>query len=85
MPERAYKKGIPMWNLQKTCDGNEFSRSVRQELDVYDLDLLKYMRTSARGIRRPSTLGGTMNSNKALTTQGGATIKEAMGTLRSSM
>jgi hypothetical protein len=27
--------------------------SVRQEKDVYDLDLLKYMRTKGRGISKP--------------------------------
>lgn len=43
------------------------------------------MRTSARGIRRPSTLGGLNTTRQALTTQGGATLKEAMATLRSSM
>jgi hypothetical protein len=39
--------------LQKTCDGKAFSMSVRQEKDVYDLDLLKYMRTKGRGIPKP--------------------------------
>jgi len=53
MPDKSFKKGIPMWNLQKTCDGDIFSQSVRQERDVYDDDLLKYMRTWGRGIKRP--------------------------------
>ena len=25
MPDKCYKKDIPMWNLQKTCDGDFFS------------------------------------------------------------
>ena len=29
MPDRAFKKGIPKWNLQKTCDGNVFTWSVK--------------------------------------------------------
>ena len=53
MPEKCYKKDIPMWNLQKTCQGDFFSLSVRQEKDVYDEDLLKYMRTLGRGIKKP--------------------------------
>ena len=53
MPDKCFKKDVPMWNLQKTCDGGFFSYSVRQEKDVYDEDLLKYMRTLGRGIKRP--------------------------------
>lgn len=45
MPDKTFLKNQPKWNLQKTCDGKAFSMSVRQEKDVYDLDLLKYMRT----------------------------------------
>jgi hypothetical protein len=53
IPDKSFKKGIPKWNLQKTCDGDLFTRSVRQEADVYDLDLLKYMTKRDRGILRP--------------------------------
>ena len=55
-PDKTFVKGIPKWNLQKTCDGGFFSKSVRQEQDVYDLDLLKFMTTWERGIQRPATL-----------------------------
>mmetsp|Transcript_8939 Transcript_8939/g.15143 ORF Transcript_8939/g.15143 Transcript_8939/m.15143 type:complete len:127 (+) Transcript_8939:227-607(+) len=56
MPDKSFKKQPNKWNLQKTCDGELFQRSVRQERDVYDLDLLKYMRTLGRGIKRPDSL-----------------------------
>jgi hypothetical protein len=67
IPDKTFMKGIPKWNLQKTCDGDLFSRSVRQESDVYDLDLFKYMTKRERGILRPdarttSTVGGTLTS-----------------------
>ena len=71
IPDKAFKKGIPKWNLQKTCDGDVFSRSVRQEADVYDLDLYKYMTKRERGILRPgqtlqgrttSAVGGKINA-----------------------
>jgi hypothetical protein len=52
-PDKAIEKNGPVWKLQKTCDGELFSRSVRQELDVYDLDLLKYMTKRDRGILKP--------------------------------
>lgn len=29
MPEKTFMKGIPKWNLQKTCDGDFFSKNVR--------------------------------------------------------
>lgn len=29
MPERSYKKDIPKWTLQKTCDGDIFIKSSR--------------------------------------------------------
>ena len=67
MPEKAYKKDPPKWNLQKTCDGDLFSKSTRQEEDVYDLDLLKYMRKPDRGIQRPPTLAGGFNTYRSLT------------------
>lgn len=28
-PERAYQRTTNQWNLQKTCDGLEFSKAVR--------------------------------------------------------
>ena len=61
-PDKSFKKNIPKWNLQKTCDGSVFSQEVKQELDIYDLDLLKFMRTNARGLRRPSNTAGTKTS-----------------------
>ena len=63
IPDKAYKKDIPKWNLQKTSDGELFSKSVRQEADVYDLDLYKYMTKRDRGILRPGqTLPGRTTS-----------------------
>ena len=56
MPDRAYKKGIPKWYLQKTCDGDTFLKSTKQEAEVYDYDYLKYMRTMDRGITKPKPL-----------------------------
>mgnify|MGYP001464867281 CR=1 FL=1 len=53
MPDKTFLKNQPQWALQKTCDGKAFSMSVRQEKDVYDLDLLKYMKTKDRGISKP--------------------------------
>lgn len=70
MPEKSYKKDPPKWHLQKTCDGDVFSRSTRQEEDVYDLDLLKYMRKPERGIRAPPKLAnipGGFNTYRSLT------------------
>lgn len=56
MPDKSFKKGIPKWNLQKTCDGDCFIKSTRQEADVYDLNYLKYMRTLERGMTRPKPM-----------------------------
>ena len=53
MPDRAFKKDIPQWHYQKSCDGNFFAKAVRQEADVYDKDLAKYMKSTIRGIERP--------------------------------
>lgn len=45
MPNRSFAKGLPKWNLQKSCDGDLFQTSVRQEADSYDMNYLKYMTT----------------------------------------
>ena len=56
-PDRAYDKTVASgWKLQKTCDGNVFSKSVRQEEDVIDPVLQKYYRTLERGLMKPKTL-----------------------------
>jgi hypothetical protein len=52
-PDRAFKKDIPNWNLQKTCDGDIFYRSIKQEAEIFDPNMLKYMRTRERGISKP--------------------------------
>lgn len=57
MPDRATEKNGPKWNLQKTCDGNFFNKTSRQEDDVYDTNYLKYMRTLDRGMSQPKPLG----------------------------
>lgn len=55
-PDRAFEKGASsLWHLQKTCDGDLFQRSVRQELYDVDLDLLKYMRKLERGTFKPTS------------------------------
>ena len=61
-PVRSYTKDAPKWNLQKTCDGKAFNMEVKQEHDIYDLDLLKYMRANARGLVRPNKTAGTHTS-----------------------
>lgn len=55
-PDKTFLKNIPKWNLQKTCDGDNFSRSVRQEEDVYDPNLMKYYKTLERGLKKPEGL-----------------------------
>jgi hypothetical protein len=52
-PDKTIMRETNKWALQKTCDGELFQKSVRQEKDVYDLDLLKYMKTNERGLKRP--------------------------------
>jgi hypothetical protein len=54
MPAKSYVKNEPKWNLQKTCDGQLFSKAIRQEKDVYDQDLKKYMLSRVRGIEKPN-------------------------------
>ena len=56
MPDKSITRGGPVWNLQKTCDGDVFQNTVKQETDVYDMNYLKYMRTMARGIIKPTPL-----------------------------
>lgn len=68
-PDKTIMRETNKWALQKTCDGELFQNSVRQEKDIYDLDLLKYMKTYERGIKRPhfnvttmSAIGNKTNS-----------------------
>lgn len=56
-PDRAYHTGCSNWSMNKTCDGSFFAKTARQEDDVYDTNYLKYMRTLARGMKRPEPLG----------------------------
>ena len=63
-PAKTYVKEDFKWNLQKTCDGDFFTRSVRQETDIYDLNLLKYMRTQRRGLVRPGKLAYVPGTTK---------------------
>lgn len=57
MPDRAFVKDSKIWTMNKTCHGQYFSTTARQEDDVYDLNFLKYMRTRERGIIKPEPLG----------------------------
>lgn len=54
-PDKTFVKQTDSttWKLQKTCDGDLFQRSVRQEADLYDEDLKKYMTKLERGIFKP--------------------------------
>lgn len=53
-PDKTFAKEVGnKWGLNKTSDGNLFSVSARQEVDVYDTDMLKYMRKLERGIFKP--------------------------------
>lgn len=52
-PDKTFVKSTLKWNLQKTCDGDLFSRSARQECDLYDEDLRKYMTKLERGTYKP--------------------------------
>jgi len=54
-PDRAYNNS-GKWKLQKTCDGNMFQKTARQEDDVYDMNYLQYMRTRERGMNKPTPL-----------------------------
>lgn len=53
-PDKTFAKDSLKWNLNETSDGNLFNVSARQEVDVYDTDLLKYMRKQERGIFKPA-------------------------------
>lgn len=53
-PDKTFAKEGLKWGLNKTGDGNLFSVSARQEVDVYDTDMLKYMRKLDRGIFKPA-------------------------------
>ena len=37
-PDKTFEKSDKLWSLNETCDGNLFSVSARQEVDVYDTD-----------------------------------------------
>jgi len=50
IPDRTFVKTVKLWNILKTCDGDLFFKEVRQEQEIYDLDALKYMRKTERGI-----------------------------------
>ena len=52
-PDKTFVKSTLKWQLQKTCDGDLFQRSTRQECDLYDEDLKKYMMKLERGIFKP--------------------------------
>lgn len=52
-PDKTFVKSNFKWNLQKTCDGRLFETSARQEVDLYDEDLYKYMTKVERGIIKP--------------------------------
>ena len=45
MPDKSIETHGPVWGLQKTCDGDVFMKTARQEADVYDLNYLKFMKT----------------------------------------
>ena len=53
-PDKTHSKEGLKWNLNKTSDGSCFSISAKQEVDVYDTDMLKYMRKLERGIFKPA-------------------------------
>lgn len=52
-PDKTFVKSTFQWRLQKTCDGELFQRSARQEVDLYDEDFKKYMTKLDRGIMKP--------------------------------
>lgn len=52
-PDKTFIKSSFKWQLQKTCDGELFQTSARQEGDLYDEDLKKYMTKLGRGIFKP--------------------------------
>jgi hypothetical protein len=64
MPDRAFTKGDPRWELNKTCNGDKFMNTAGQEDDVYDINYLKYMRTRERGMIKPQPLCPIFNLPK---------------------
>jgi len=53
MPDKSTEIPTKHWHITKQGEGGIFAHSVRQELDVSDEDLLRYMRKLDRGIPRP--------------------------------
>ena len=59
-PTRSWSKSPKMgdktWIESANKNGTFFSIEVGQELDKYDEDLRKYMKTTLRGINKPDSL-----------------------------
>ena len=58
MPDKCLTspKNNKLWKIQNLGEGSLFVREAKAEIDVYDLDYLKYMRSRERGIEKPTSL-----------------------------
>lgn len=76
-PTRCYEKNGPQWKLQPT-EGTLFTKSVRQEEDVYDPNLVLYYKTLERGLKKPEPLKFNMRSLSTSGAQGRNKLIEAI-------
>lgn len=68
------------WRATCLSGGDYFTREPGQEIDVYDLDYLKYMRKQDRGIEKPSSF---YHRKQSLANPGLEPLKEELDKLRS--
>lgn len=68
------------WRATRLSGGDFFKREPGQEIDVYDLDYLKYMRKQDRGIEKPSSF---YRRKQSLANPGLEPLKEELDKLRS--
>lgn len=68
------------WRATRLSGGDFFKREPGQEIDVYDLDYLKYMRKLDRGIEKPSSF---YQRKQSLANPGLEPLKEELDKLRS--
>ena len=55
MPDKCIGSPTNIWKLQNLGQGSYFRREPGSEIDIYDMDYLKYMRARERGIENPTS------------------------------